>query len=68
MPDSPLDEPCSEEAPARVRAILDMDSAVLERIDALRQQLGCRSRGAVVNLLLYELLLECEGGDSVQPN
>ena len=68
MTDSPVEEPCSDEAPAFVRVTLDMDPAVLKRIEALRQQLGCRSRGTVVNQLLRELLGEGEGDEPDQPS
>jgi hypothetical protein len=65
MTNSPVDEPCSDEAPAFVRVTLDMDPAVLKRIEALRQQLGCRRRGTVINLLLRELFIEGEGDESL---
>ena len=68
MTDSPLDEPRSDGAPTHVRVTLDMDPAVLLQLEALRQQLGYRSRSTVVNQLLRELLLECEGPDSLPSN
>lgn len=65
MTDSPVDEPCSDEAPALVRVTLNMDPAVLKRIEALRQQLGFRRRSTVINLLLRELFIDDERDESL---
>ena len=40
------------------RVTFQIDIDVLERVDALRLELGCRSRGTVINRLLRELLID----------
>jgi hypothetical protein len=40
----------------RVRLVLEISIPILERIEHLKSQLGLRSRGEVVRILLEELL------------
>ena len=52
----------SQEPPESVmdteRVTFQIDIDLLERVDALRWELGCRSRGTVINRLLRELLID----------
>ncbi len=44
-------------SPRLIRLTIDMEIEVIEALDKLRQEMGMRSRGALLNQLLREILI-----------